>query len=1167
MKTKFKNHTFNLIVMSVFLSTIFLSGLSAEAAENDTHQLDIIASDGTVIPYSETESFGVGNVESVEGAYYEGSGEVVEGIVPEIPDDLIILDGVMPEEIIGTDDRVRVLDTTEFPYSTSAYIVTTYPNGKSYLGSGNLISSDTLLTAGHCVYNPDRGGWGTVKVYVGYDGITGEAPFGIASSKIIYSVSGWVNGSGSGYDFAVIKLDRPVGEQAGWLGYTDMESGNITMTGFPGEMGSRMYTMSGTIARVSDRNTYYTIDSTPGNSGSSVYNSDNKVVAIHAYASYYINMGTRLNYGLLRNINYLVSYGGNPGNIIDVSRNLSGAVTGHGWRFANDIYHVNGDVIITGTGTDRIVISGGSEAHPLQITLDQLTLDASGGPAICLQPGSHVVMTLKEDNVLKGKGLYGGIQTSDATLTIEADDEQASLDASGDDRGAGIGGSGAADGYKDGLAGGSGGDGGNGGTVIINSGIIAASSSFGAGIGGGKGGDGEDGRISWEGGDGGKGGNGANLTINGGSITAQSINGAAIGGGVRGYGGSGGPLLDRDGSNGVPGTLGQLALPDGYTFWTSPGGAGTVFPTTPFILNEDYRYVKIDEYRSIPAPSQPTLRLNKWMFLPGEEMTLSWNQCDNAHWYEVYISGRPGPEVKVSDASNTDWNVTSLNIDLGDFEPGTYVAWVKAVNVDSKGKKTSQSINMTFYIAEPVNQGAVIPVSLSSGLSRCYAFTPAQDGTYVFRSENKLVKYMLMGGGYPYEIVWSPNTYPEGSLYTPDMQKVEPLSDDNYGNQAHLGTYQNSNNYFLGGMDFIKKYQLKKDQTYIFAAHNLDEFNPIRHNTSEGAFDLIITRGASRDEAMPLGPDYNPSVVIDEPNLENYFVYTPDQSGVYTFESLDYGDQGPELTLYDADGTVLRNSRNSLWHLLEAGNTYYISGGLADGATGSYRLSIADEVYQAWTAGTAYEPGQVITYGSNPDGGPALYIVLQSHSSMSHWLPGSALSLYKYVNIPLWSQPIGIHDAYNTGDKVVYNGKVWVSDIDNNVWTPGITGWTVTDETADPPADPPAETAAWRQPLNSSDAYPLGARVLYNGKVWESTINANVWAPGVAGWIVIEQAEENSLTVNSSPEIEEPEDEEADPETEETPDSETEEVSPDSEIGEAVDSGTEDKEDEQAADS
>ena len=28
------------------------------------------------------------------------------------------------------------------------------------------------------------------------------------------------------------------------------------------------------------------------------------------------------------------------------------------------------------------------------------------------------------------------------------------------------------------------------------------------------------------------------------------------------------------------------------------------------------------------------------------------------------------------------------------------------------------------------------------------------------------------------------------------------------------------------------------------------------------------------------------------------------------------------------------------------------------------------------------------------------------------------------------------------GDKVTHNGKTWVSDIDNNVWEPGLHGWT-----------------------------------------------------------------------------------------------------------------------------
>ena len=43
---------------------------------------------------------------------------------------------------------------------------------------------------------------------------------------------------------------------------------------------------------------------------------------------------------------------------------------------------------------------------------------------------------------------------------------------------------------------------------------------------------------------------------------------------------------------------------------------------------------------------------------------------------------------------------------------------------------------------------------------------------------------------------------------------------------------------------------------------------------------------------------------------------------------------------------------------------------------------------------------------------------------------------------PDWVQPKGAHDAYSKGSKVTYNGKRWVSNIDANVWAPGVTGWT-----------------------------------------------------------------------------------------------------------------------------
>ena len=43
--------------------------------------------------------------------------------------------------------------------------------------------------------------------------------------------------------------------------------------------------------------------------------------------------------------------------------------------------------------------------------------------------------------------------------------------------------------------------------------------------------------------------------------------------------------------------------------------------------------------------------------------------------------------------------------------------------------------------------------------------------------------------------------------------------------------------------------------------------------------------------------------------------------------------------------------------------------------------------------------------------------------------------------IPEWEQPDSTN-PYMKGDKVTHGGKTWVSDIDNNVWEPGVYGWS-----------------------------------------------------------------------------------------------------------------------------
>lgn len=42
---------------------------------------------------------------------------------------------------------------------------------------------------------------------------------------------------------------------------------------------------------------------------------------------------------------------------------------------------------------------------------------------------------------------------------------------------------------------------------------------------------------------------------------------------------------------------------------------------------------------------------------------------------------------------------------------------------------------------------------------------------------------------------------------------------------------------------------------------------------------------------------------------------------------------------------------------------------------------------------------------------------------------------------PAWYQPTGAHDAYSLGDKVSHNDKHWKSTVNNNVWEPGMYRW------------------------------------------------------------------------------------------------------------------------------
>ena len=100
------------------------------------------------------------------------------------------------------------------------------------------------------------------------------------------------------------------------------------------------------------------------------------------------------------------------------------------------------------------------------------------------------------------------------------------------------------------------------------------------------------------------------------------------------------------------------------------------------------------------------------------------------------------------------------------------------------------------------------------------------------------------------------------------------------------------------------------------------------------------------------------------------------------------------------------------------------------------------ELFRHWEYGILYDVGDRVQYEG------ILYKCIQSHVSQPDWTPDLVPALFVRVSIeewPEWVQPTGAQDAYMTGDKVTYEGKHYVSLIDNNTWSPADypAGWEV----------------------------------------------------------------------------------------------------------------------------
>jgi glutamyl endopeptidase len=216
---------------------------------------------------------------------------------------------MVAESVIGADDRVEIDETDGAPYGWICALSITAANGTRWLGTGWCAAPGLVVTAGHCVYIHNHGGWvRSIRVQPGRDGPNIPHSF---ESSLIFSVSGWVNDKSAASDYGAIAIPPTEGSRIGWFGYAARSDASlaaevVNVVGYPSDKSSG--TMWGSVHELSQPTTselVYINDTVGGMSGSPVVEWDGKdyaVLGIHNYGDISGNRATRITPEVFRNL-------------------------------------------------------------------------------------------------------------------------------------------------------------------------------------------------------------------------------------------------------------------------------------------------------------------------------------------------------------------------------------------------------------------------------------------------------------------------------------------------------------------------------------------------------------------------------------------------------------------------------------------------------------------------------------------------------------------------------------------------------------------------------------------------------------------------------------------------------------------------------------------------